>query len=158
MIALLIAMLATLVCGVVLSVVDLREHRLPNRWVLALTVIVLPSLAIASWLAEDLGMLVGALLGGLAMSAIYLAIALISPRSMGMGDVKLAFPLGALVGWFGWEAWFLALFGAFLIGGLAALVLMLMRRAGARTQLAFGPAMIAAALIVAGLALDAAIA
>lgn len=142
----------TAVLGGLLSWVDAREHRLPNRLVAALSVAVALGLSAASAQTGDWAALLRALLGGLALAGLYLAVALISPASMGMGDVKLAFPLGMLVAWFSWTAWLWALFGAFLIGGLAALVLLVARRGGMKTQLAFGPAMVLAALGMAVLA------
>lgn len=142
------AIVVTAGLGGLLSWIDLREHRLPNRLVGLLAAATALGLLAASAQTGDWWALLRALLGGLAMAALYLAVALISPASMGMGDVKLAFPVGMLVAWFSWIAWLWALFGAFVLGGLAAVVL-LARGGGLRRQLAFGPAMILAALVMA---------
>lgn len=147
-----VAIGVTAVLGGLLSWVDVREHRLPNRLVAVLTVAVALSLVAASAQTGDWAALLRALLGGLALAGLYLAVAIISPASMGMGDVKLAFPLGMLVAWFSWTAWLWALFGSFVLGGLAAVSLLLLRRTGLKQQLAFGPAMVLAALVMAVLA------
>ena len=53
-----------------------------------------------------------------------------------------------LLGWFGWTPLGLAIYLAFLLAGVVAGALLLLRRVGRKDRIAFGPAMIAAALIV----------
>jgi leader peptidase (prepilin peptidase)/N-methyltransferase len=85
--------------AVAVAVVDLRHHRIPD----ALT---LPALPVALACVVPLGgaavgrALVGA---GLAV-AVHAVVHLVAPRSMGPGDVKLAAPLGAVLGAAGWLA------------------------------------------------------
>jgi len=79
---------------VVLSAIDIEHRLLPNR-------ILFPALALvlAGQLAVDSGRAVEWLLAGPAAAA-FLAMPLIVRRdAMGMGDVKLALLLGAVVGW-----------------------------------------------------------
>lgn len=155
---LLAALVITFVFGVWLSVVDIRVHRLPNRIVLAYTLSLWPALGVATLsLVLPAGThpsvewvrVLTALAGGLGMASLYLAIALISPVSMGMGDVKLAFPLGSLLGWFGWQEWAAGTIGAFILGGLVSVALLLAGQVQLRGHIPFGPMMIAAALGVA---------
>ena len=66
-------------------------------------------------------------------------------RGMGLGDVKLAIPLGL---WLGLErglTWFAT---SFIIGGIFATILLLLKRAKLKTKIAFGPFMILAFWIV----------
>ena len=84
---------ATFVVLVVLSAVDLRERRLPNA-------IVLPATAatfLAQALIADERLAEYALGAALAGGALLIA-ALMNPGGLGMGDVKLALLLGALLG------------------------------------------------------------
>ena len=81
------------------------------------------------------------------MFAVYFVLALISPKSMGMGDVKLALVIGLLLGWFGLNAWLIGLLAAFIVGGLIAIVALLLRRVTLKGSIPFGPSMLAGALI-----------
>ena len=118
--------------SVPLVVVDIRDHRLPNR-------LVVPGLA----LALLCGVLEVVLTGGLGwmplLSGIvaFTVFALLSRvGGLGMGDVKLAAVLGVASGFLGGEAALGSLALAFVFGGVAALVLWLFKRRG---SLAFGP-------------------
>ncbi len=75
-----------------------------------------------TWVLGDWMLLVWAVVGAAAMFAVYFILALISPSSMGMGDVKLALVIGLLLGWFGLSAWLIGLLAAFIVGGVIAIV------------------------------------
>jgi leader peptidase (prepilin peptidase)/N-methyltransferase len=83
----------------VAGIVDLRHHRLPD----ALT---LPALPAALLLAVPLGLAaVGRAAAGAGLLAgAYLLVHAVSPRSLGLGDVKLAAPVGALLAAASWPA------------------------------------------------------
>jgi leader peptidase (prepilin peptidase)/N-methyltransferase len=81
------------------------------------------------------------------MFAVYLLLAIISPSSMGMGDVKLALIIGLLLGWFGLTAWLVGLLAAFVVGGVIALVALALRRVTLRGSIPFGPSMLMGALL-----------
>jgi len=134
-----------------LVALDLACHRLPDivtvpTAAVLVTGLLLVSLQTGSW--SDLGR---ALLAGLVLGAGFLVLALISPRSLGLGDVKLAALLGLFLGWFGWPAVAVAVIATFLLGGLTALLLVLSRRATPSTELAFGPWLVLGAAVAAGL-------
>ncbi|GAA1733585.1 prepilin peptidase [Microcella frigidaquae] len=131
--------------SIALTAIDLETHRLPDR-------IVLPSYAVLAVLLGSAALLTGAgeaagraAAGAGILFIFYLALALISPRGMGMGDVKLAGVIGLVLGWVGWEALAVGALGAFLLGGLAALVLIAARRARRTTGIPFGPWMLGGA-------------
>ncbi|WP_156760499.1 prepilin peptidase [Microbacterium karelineae] len=145
--------------AVVLAAIDAAHHRLPNAIVLpaipALVALLVPALATGVGEAGDL---LRALAGGAALGAFYGAIALVSPRGMGMGDVKLAGLLGIALGWIGWDALIVGAFAAFVLGAAAGTVIALVRGTGRRTVIPFGPWMLVGAAVglVAGPALVAA--
>ncbi|NYV77806.1 prepilin peptidase, partial [Streptomyces sp. UH6] len=85
----------------------------------------------------------GALLGAVALAGGFLVLHLISPAGMGFGDVKLALAIGAALGWYGWGVLLLGAFAGFLSGGLYGLGLVLLRRGGRRTEMPFGPFLLA---------------
>ena len=130
-----------------LAVIDARTHRLPNRIVLP-TLAVLIALAAVDALATGRSAeLVRALLGMLILGAFYAVLRGISRAGMGGGDVKLAALIGMVLGWHGWRALEIGAASAFVLGALYAIVLVALRRAHRRTRIAFGPWMIAGALL-----------
>lgn len=134
--------------GLLLAVVDLRHRLLPNRVVVPSVVVGLALLAVPAAVAGDGTALLRAGLGAVLLFAVFLVLALISPSGLGMGDVKLAALLGLYLGWLGWDA--LALGGAagFLVQAVVVLPLLALRRIGLRSELPFGPAMLAGAALV----------
>jgi leader peptidase (prepilin peptidase)/N-methyltransferase len=128
--------------GVLLAVIDLQHHLLPNRVVVPSIGIGAGLLLVAALPEADWGALLRAGLGAVVLFAVYLVLALISPRGLGMGDVKLAGLLGLYLGWIGWNAVLAGAFAGFVIQALLALVLLAARRIGLRGELPFGPAML----------------
>ncbi|SCD87544.1 leader peptidase (prepilin peptidase) / N-methyltransferase [Streptomyces sp. ScaeMP-e83] len=100
----------------------------------------------AALLPGHAGSWTSGLLGGLVLGGFYLLLFLINPNGMGFGDVKLALALGVALGWYGWAVLFLGGFAGFLFGAAYGLGLVLLRRAGRRTGIPFGPFMIAGTL------------
>jgi len=141
------ALLVFAAASTVLTLVDLAEKRLPNAVIFPTLAAVAVLLVPASWASGSWMSLVWALVGSAAMFAVYFLLALISPKSMGMGDVKLALVIGLLLGWFGLTAWFIGLLAAFIVGGLIAIVALLLRRVTLKGSIPFGPSMLAGALI-----------
>ena len=84
--------------------------------------------------------------------AIFYLLALASPRSVGLGDVKLAALLAGYLAWHGWLTAFAGLAGGFLAAGIAALVLLALGRADRSSHLPMGPFLIAAAVFIAAVA------
>ncbi|MEU0358050.1 A24 family peptidase [Streptomyces cyaneofuscatus] len=132
--------------AVLLATVDRRVHRLPDPLTLPLAAAAVLLLGGAALLPGHAGSWTSGLLGGLVLGGFYLLLFLINPNGMGFGDVKLALALGVALGWYGWEVLFLGGFAGFLFGAAYGLGLVLLRRAGRRTGIPFGPFMIAGAL------------
>ena len=141
------ALVWTAGAAVVLAQVDLAVHRLPDR-------VVFPSIAVvaAAWLADAVVLdtwdsLLRAVLAGLAAFVAAVVAALISPGGMGFGDVKLLGLLGLLLGWFGWSVLGLGVVLGFVVGALGTVVLLVLRRAGWRTEVALGPSLLLGAVL-----------
>lgn len=133
--------------GVLLAVVDLRVQRLPDVLTLPLAAAALALLGLVAFVPEHAGEWTTALLGALALGGAFFVLFLINPGGMGFGDVKLAFGLGAVLGWYGWPTVMLGTFAAFLLGALYGGALVLARRAGRKTAIPFGPFMIVGAYV-----------
>ncbi|MGY1671665.1 prepilin peptidase [Geodermatophilus sp. SYSU D00710] len=136
--------------GVLLGVIDLRERLLPNRVVLPTLVTGAVLLTGAAALEGEWPALLRALLASAAVFGVLLAMALVSPAGMGMGDVKLGAVLGLYLGWLGWPHVVVGLFAGFLVQAVLALGLLAARRIGLRAELPFGPALLVGAALVAG--------
>ena len=111
------ALLVFAAASTVLTLVDLAEKRLPNAVIFPTLAAVGVLLVPPTWAAGSWIVALWALAGSAAMFAVYFVLALISPKSMGMGDVKLALVIGLLLGWFGLNAWLIGLLAAFIVGG-----------------------------------------
>ena len=146
--ALLPAFLALAVAGAPLIVIDVQCHRLPNRIVLPLFVIEALLLTLAAAIGHDWSRLLRAAEGAAAVYAVLFALAFASPRSFGMGDVKLGGLLGGYLGWFGWIDVYYGIFAGFLLGALLAIGLLATRRASMKTAVPFGPMLIVGPLVV----------
>lgn len=133
--------------GVALTMIDLDVKRLPNVIVLPSYGVALVLLGIAAVAGSELGALGRAVIGLAALYAFYFLLALIYPAGMGFGDVKLAGVLGLYLGYLGWAEVVTGAFLGFLFGGLVGLGLLAVRRAGRKSQIPFGPFMLAGALV-----------
>ena len=147
------------VVTVPLTVIDFREHRLPNR-------LVVPGIALALTLAFTQVVATKAaplpsdgsewtpLICGISAFVVFLVLALLG--GMGMGDVKLSAVLGTAAGFLGWEVAVAALMSAFLLGGLGALtqrIIHRIRRKPHTSHIPFGPFMLAGFWVCAAFAL-----
>jgi leader peptidase (prepilin peptidase)/N-methyltransferase len=136
------------VLGVGMGYVDLRRHLLPDRFTvpaLAAGAVLLAAAAAAGGSPGWTGYARGwACAGGLLL--VYLLMALVYPAGLGLGDVKLAGALGLHLGWLGWWGPVVGTFGAFLIGGVVGVVLLVAGRATRRSAVPFGPSMLLGAL------------
>jgi leader peptidase (prepilin peptidase)/N-methyltransferase len=133
---------------VALSVIDFDHFLLPNRIVYPLAGATLVLLTVGAVGDDDWDALGRAILGGVAAMAALGGLHLVSPRSMGFGDVKLAFVLGLALGWLGWGELVLGLFCGFLAGAVVGLALIAVRQRGRKDHLPFGPFLALGTLVV----------
>jgi len=133
--------------SVALALIDLDTQRLPNTLVLPGYVIGAVLLTASSFFAGDFASLVSAAIGGASLFVAYLLMAVAYPGGMGFGDVKLAGVLGLFLGWLGFGPLLVGAFAAFLLGGIFSVALILVRRAGRKSGIPFGPWMLAGAWV-----------
>jgi leader peptidase (prepilin peptidase)/N-methyltransferase len=137
--------------GVVLAFVDLRCLRLPNAVVGRTLLAVLVLLAVAAAAEGHWGALVRALLGGAVLFSGYLLLHLISPASLGRGDVNLSAVLGLCLGWLGWGSVLVGFCAASLAGLPVSLYLLCFRSRDRRPQIPYGPYLLVGALVAVAL-------
>ena len=126
---------------IVIFVYDLRHYIIPDK-------IVFPAIAISLlyslFIIHD--SFFNFILAALGASAFFLALVLISKGCwMGMGDVKLAFLMGLVLGW---PNILTALFLAFLSGAIVGVALIVFGKKGLKSQIPFGPFLSGATILV----------
>jgi leader peptidase (prepilin peptidase)/N-methyltransferase len=127
--------------------IDADVHRLPDGLVLPAYPALLGLVVVATAGLGDWSVLVRALVCMAAMYALYFVLALISPNSLGFGDVKLSGLIGLLLGWLSVGSAVTALLAGFIVGGLIAVVMLVGQRVGLRSHIAFGPSMLVGAFV-----------
>jgi leader peptidase (prepilin peptidase)/N-methyltransferase len=143
------AFLVLAAAGITLAVIDLDVRRLPDAITLPAYPVIAVLLTAATLLTDPArdgwGALVRAAVGALASVLVYGLLSLPRSSQMGFGDVKLAGLLGLALGWLSWSSLATGVVLGFGYGALYALALVVTRRAGWRSRVPFGPAMLAGA-------------
>lgn len=134
------------VLGVQLGRIDVALHLLPNPLVLSLLVGGLLCLLAAAFGEDQWASLVRGLAGAAILFAIYLILALISPAGLGMGDVKLAAPVGLYLGYLGWNQLLYGGLLGFILNGIVTVFVVARNRKERTSEVAHGPSMIGAAV------------
>ena len=98
--------------------IDWKVHRLPNPLVLRSAIASLLGIAIASLLLDQVQRLRSSIACAFLALIAMLALHLLSRGQLGFGDVKFAFPCGALLGWFAVNSLLLWLWVSFLLAAL----------------------------------------
>ena len=126
-----------------LTLTDIDSQLIPNRILFPGTVVGVLVLLAGS--VVDGGALLRPLLGGAAYFALLFVLALIARGGFGFGDVKLGFLLGVFTAYPAWEVLIVAVFAAFLLGGLISLLLIVSRLRSRKDAIPFGPYLVVGA-------------
>ena len=131
-----------------IAVIDARHRVIPN-------LLMYPSL-VAFPIAIAVGDLTGggvslvrSAIGFLAYGGLFLVLAIVSPRGMGMGDVKLTALIGLVLGSLALPYVWVAAGVGVLLGGLGALAALIFTKAGRKSAIPFGPFLAAGAAVAA---------
>ena len=135
----LISLLALATLTVPLVVTDIKEHRLPNSLTSAGFIAGVGVSVISAIKESSYGPLIHTLSVALLAGCAFLLLNLFSRGGMGMGDVKLAIMLGALIAPFGWQVLAMGFIVAFILGGICGLILLVIKKANRKTLIPFGP-------------------
>lgn len=133
----LIPALYLLVVAWPLTVIDLREHRLPNRLVLPAFPVALLAQLIATIISADWARQLFALLMALLIAAIGLGANYID--ALGMGDVKLATVIALTLGYFNPWLPVIAIGIAFVLAFAVVLVLITLGKVKIGSSIPLGP-------------------
>ncbi len=129
--------LVFLIGSTYLSVIDFRTHRLPNKIVLGLIVLI----ALAILHQNDMNLFKISLKFALLFFFIFLGLAVISRDAIGFGDVKYSFACGQIVGLYVPDAWLEILWIMFAIAALVSIALISVGKLNRFDRIAFGPYM-----------------
>ena len=121
------------------SIIDYTTHRLPRGVTFRAAIIGGPMLALAAINHDDNGR-IGVMFASFIVTLVLFALlAAFSKGGIGGGDVRLAPVLAMFLGWLGASHVYIGLGSGFILGGIAAAGMLIMRRASASTRIAFGP-------------------
>lgn len=95
----LLALFVLLAASVALTIVDLRQYRLPNDILFPAIAAAAAVIVLGELIDGDTALLTRAAVGAVVYCGILLVMHLVNPAGMGFGDVKLAILLGLFVGW-----------------------------------------------------------
>jgi len=135
------------VTGSALALIDVEHHRLPDRIVLPAYAVGVGLLLVAALATGDLGRWLRALAAMAVVFAAFFLLVWVNPDGFGFGDAKLGGLLALHLGWLGASYVLTGLVAGFVLGALAAVLLIVLRRATLRSPVAFGPALLAGALL-----------
>jgi leader peptidase (prepilin peptidase) / N-methyltransferase len=133
--------------GMPLAVIDVRSRRLPDWLTLPAFAGVILLLGAGAVAGHQLGHFGQAIGGAAALAGFYLALMVIRPGGMFLGDVKLAASAGAALAWVSWQALLAGTFVAFVLAAACGLFLIALGRMTRKGDLPFGPFMIAGAFL-----------
>lgn len=128
--------------ALMLSVIDIKKHRLPDKIVLPMyPVLGLPLLTV-HWIDgnNDLANKTG--FAGMFLLGCYWVLRKLSRNALGFGDVKLAGALGIVMGFFSPINLLWGTLLTFVSAGVFSLILLMRKKASLKTHIAFGPFML----------------
>lgn len=138
------AFLFLAVLGVQLARIDVALHLLPNPLVLTLLAGGLLLLLLPGVFGKQSEDVLRAALGAVILFAGYLMLGLISPGGIGMGDVKLAAPVGLYLGYLGWGHLLYGGLLGFILNGVVTVLIVSRKGRNNATEVAHGPSMLGA--------------
>ncbi len=130
-----------------LAVTDIKEHKLPNSLTSAGFIAGLGVSIVLGIKENSFSPLIYSLSVALLAGSAFLLLNLASRGGMGMGDVKLAIMLGALIAPFSWPVLVMGFFVAFILGGVCGLILLVSKKANRKTLIPFGPYLLVGAWV-----------
>jgi len=136
------------VLGVQLARIDISLHLLPNPLVLTLLLAGLVLFLLSVFAGSHWAELLRAVAGAAILFVSYLILAIISPGGIGMGDVKLAGPVGLYLGYLGWNQLLYGGLLGFILGGIASALMLRFHPKERPAEVAYGPSMLAAVVAV----------
>ena len=141
--------LLAVACGALVAI-DLATFRLPDAIVGPTYPLLFAALTAAAASTGEWGRLGRAVAAAGVVGLGYLALHLVVPAGLGLGDVKLSGLLGGFLGWLGWPHALAGTLAAFVLNALCAGMLLVTGRVQRSGDVPFGPWMVLGAAVGAG--------
>jgi leader peptidase (prepilin peptidase)/N-methyltransferase len=109
----------------VVSFIDIKERRIPNRITYPSIITILLFLSGVGKFADSGPEYSRALIGLFFTFSLFLSLHIINPQGIGLGDVKLAALLGLTLAWDSIDALIYGIFAIFIISGIYSLILII---------------------------------
>lgn len=135
--------------GVALSVVDWHTRLLPRIVVIPATLAAILLVVVVGLATGERDAVVRALVSMVLARSLFWVLWSIRSAGMGFGDVRLAAPIGLVLGWVGWGALAVGVWVSFILFAVPALVVIVARRDTSllKRSFPFGPFMLAGAVV-----------
>lgn len=135
--------------AVALSVVDWHTKLLPRVLVLPATLAAILLVVVVGLATGERDAVVRALVAMLLARSLFWVLWFVRSAGMGFGDVRLAAPIGLVLGWVGWEELAVGVWSSFVCFAVPALLVIVARRDRTllKRSFPFGPFMLAGALV-----------
>ncbi|MCW2736971.1 A24 family peptidase [Nocardioides sp.] len=135
--------------AVALSVIDWHTRLLPRRIVVPATLAAIVAVTVVGLATGERDALLRALLGMIVARSFFWVLWRLRSAGMGFGDVRLAAPVGLVLGWVGWGALALGVWIGFIVFAVPAAGLAVVRRDRTvlKKSFPFGPFMVIGALV-----------
>ena len=130
-----------------LTLTDVARKLIPNRILYPATVVGAALLVAGGLLTGEAWALGRAVVGASAYFGVLFVLAMIARGGFGFGDVKLGFLLGMYLAYQSWGTLVVGGVGAFLLGGVVGLLLIIFRIRGRKDKIPFGPYLVAGAYL-----------
>lgn len=135
--------------AVALSVIDWHTRLLPRVVVLPATLAAVVAVTAVGLATGERDALVRALVAMVLARSFFWVLWFVRSAGMGFGDVRLAAPVGLVLGWVGWGALAIGLWASFMLFVVPALTVIVARRDRSllKRSFPFGPFMVGGALV-----------
>lgn len=135
--------------AVALSTIDWHTRLLPRVVVVPVTLAAVVVVTVVGLATGEREALVRALVAMVLARSFFWVLWFVRSAGMGFGDVRLAAPVGLVLGWAGWGALVIGLWSSFVLFVVPALVVLLARRDRSllKKSFPFGPFMVGGALV-----------
>ncbi|GAA5197398.1 A24 family peptidase [Rugosimonospora acidiphila] len=135
--------------GILLSTIDIAVYRLPTPIIWRTGAGLVALLTTAAAASRRPSLLFDAAIASAALGGVYFLLALLSPRVIGLGDVRLSALLGLALGPLGWRCVVLATVLPYLVASPLAGAQIVRGRLAPGDSIPFGPFLLAGALATA---------
>lgn len=124
--------------SIVLSIIDIKIGILPDSLIVVGSCVAVLRLLITGRYEF--------IIAGIGLSLFFLSLYLLTGgKGIGFGDVKLAFFIGVVLGW--WQWILVAMFVAFLTGAIVGVILIMLRKKTMKSAIPFGPFLLGGMLV-----------